>query len=895
MTRPSMPLAITDEELQAEDPERLAYNDQVAALREAEYPMLKGTTYLDHAGTPPPPSSLLATFSTELTSTLFGNPHSSSSSLSAQTSSQRIDHVRLRVLRLFNADPTHFDVIFVANATAGLKIVGECLGNVEAGFWFGYHRDAHTSLVGVRELARRGRRFGSDEEVEGWLSGELEKGIGLFAYPAQSNMHGGRLPMDWCGRLRRARQQGQGEVYSLLDAAALVSTSPLDLSSVENVPDFTVLSFYKMFGFPDLGALIVRKDSGHLLRTRRYFGGGTVEAVSCTGEQWCFRKQGALHEALEDGTLPVHSIIALDCAITVHERLFVGFEHIAAHTGFLARLLHQRLKQARHSNGHSVCEIYGGLTVQHSQPWDRGPTIAFNFKDGQGCWVSNNEVQKLAAVKNIHLRTGNLCNPGGVSHALGLQPKVLKDNFAAGVRCGSEQDIVGDRPTGVIRISLGATSTLEDVQNFLQFVDEFFVDKGLLPEPIRKLPLKQHRSTIASLIVYPIKSCGGWQIPHDRPWPLRAEGLAWDREWCLVHQGTRAALSQKRFPRMALFKPSFNIPSSRLRIRWTGPPDTSGVPGEVHVPLTEEPAISNGPEPMSKDCETNVCGDKIQPLIYASHDITTFFSTHLRVPVFLARFPSSPDSISSLKTRCVKSKPTTQSHLDPKPTTPMPTAMNIPGSFPTPPPSPPPTRPLLLANESPLLVIFLSSLDALNAAIRANGGSEVSPDAFRANIVLDDRSCVQPHRVSPPPPLLRPSSLGSNPIFGPPLSAASEPTPPRPLVFAEDALSNLSVSTSAATSSTSSSSSSVPSPPASPPATELALLGPCRRCQMVCVDQDTGERGRGSEPFATLAKVRRWGGGCWFGMHAALDEHGRGARGERGERTVKVGDGVVGR
>lgn len=42
MTRPSMPLAITDEELQAEDPERLAYNDQVAALREAEYPMLKG-------------------------------------------------------------------------------------------------------------------------------------------------------------------------------------------------------------------------------------------------------------------------------------------------------------------------------------------------------------------------------------------------------------------------------------------------------------------------------------------------------------------------------------------------------------------------------------------------------------------------------------------------------------------------------------------------------------------------------------------------------------------------------------------------------------------------------------------------------------------------------------
>jgi len=34
----------------------------------------------------------------------------------------------------------------------------------------------------------------------------------------------------------------------LLDAAAFVPTNPLDLSVVQ--PDFVVISFYKMFGYP---------------------------------------------------------------------------------------------------------------------------------------------------------------------------------------------------------------------------------------------------------------------------------------------------------------------------------------------------------------------------------------------------------------------------------------------------------------------------------------------------------------------------------------------------------------------------------------------------------------------------------------------------------------------
>ena len=64
----------------------------------------------------------------------------------------------------------------------------------------------------------------------------------------------------------------------LLDAAAYVSTNPLDLSVYP--ADFVSVSFYKMLGYPTgLGALLVRSDRSDLLQSK-YFGGGTVRAYT---------------------------------------------------------------------------------------------------------------------------------------------------------------------------------------------------------------------------------------------------------------------------------------------------------------------------------------------------------------------------------------------------------------------------------------------------------------------------------------------------------------------------------------------------------------------------------------------------------------------------------------
>ncbi|KAI6957887.1 PLP-dependent transferase, partial [Hortaea werneckii] len=418
-----------------------AYDGYIESMRKEQYPMLHETLYLDHAGTTPYSKRLMDRFHAEMMGNLFGNPHSASPS--SQRSTQMVEDTRLQLLSFCGADPDVFDVVFTANSTSAIKIVVEAFREQDAGFCYGYHADSHTSLVGVREAATMHHCFESDSEVESWIGCQdaaTYEAPRLFAYPAQSNMTGRRLPLDWCSRLRQ--ENFRRRTYTLLDAAAYASTSPLDLSNTDAAPDFTVLSLYKIFGFPDLGALIVRKECAPLFRKRRYFGGGTVDMVVCLKEQWHAPKSGALHEQLEDGTLPIHSIIALKDAMETQLELFGTMERVSRHTAYLARRMRQGLAELKHGKGKRIASIYGSPTLEHDDANTLGPIIAFNLQDSRSSWVSNTEVEKLASVRGIHLRTGGVCNPGGIAHALGLSPWEMRENFSALHRCGSENDIM---------------------------------------------------------------------------------------------------------------------------------------------------------------------------------------------------------------------------------------------------------------------------------------------------------------------------------------------------------------------------------------------------------------------------------------------------------------------
>ncbi|KAK2026200.1 MOSC N-terminal beta barrel domain-containing protein [Colletotrichum zoysiae] len=808
------------------DTVKRCYNSRVEEFREREYPMLKNAVYLDHAGSTLCSKSLIDRFSSEMMSNLLGNPHSASPS--SQFTTSRIEDIRLKTLNFFNADPEEFDLVFVANATAGIKLVSEAFRALPGGFSFAYHQACHTSIIGVREEAR-GSACVTNANIQGWISGEFPPSLGepgphtLFAYTAQSHMDGRRYPLTWPSLLRQSPNGSETRVFTLLDAASLAATTPLDLSDSETAPDFTVLSLYKIFGFPDLGALIVRKQAEPIFNHRHYFGGGTVDMVVCGQEKWHSSKKAFLHERLEDGTLPFHNILALDAALDVHAELFGSMSFVASHTRFLTDCLYDGLAALKHGNGMSVCTIYSQPSNELSDSEESGPILSFNIRNPADSWVSLHEFEKLATLKNLHVRTGGVCSPGGIASALGLSPWEMRNNFSSGFRCGTDQDIIAGKPTGVIRASLGAMSTLSDVAFLINFVREFYREE-VVASSVHHTDMSASSAglQVQRISVYPIKSCGGYSVPSGTAWEVKPEGLAWDREWCLVHQGSGQALSQKRYPKMALITPVLDFQSGLLRVSYRGG-KASHLPDEISVPLSADPRqFETLSSPRTRS--SRVCGDDVTTLTYDSPLVSNFFSSILGVPCVLARFPAGGQGSG---TRHSKAK--VQKHQQVKIAAPN----TCPGAFPEL-PSPPdsdseqPAGKILLSNESPILAINSASLHALSREVEANGGRPVPSESFRANLVI---------------------------------GATRDP---EQLAWAEDSWESLTIGEE-----------------------EFRMMGACRRCQMVCVDQETGERHQ--EPFVTLAKVRRFDGKVYFGTHMG---HEPKAKAVTQFPTIRVGDAV---
>ncbi|KAK4193525.1 putative molybdenum cofactor sulfurase [Podospora australis] len=813
------------------DDSNTGYNARVEEFRDEEYPMLKDQVYLDHAGTTPYPKSLMDAFAKDMMSNLLGNPHSASAS--SQLSTSRIEDIRLRALQFFNADPNEFDLVFVANATAGIKLVADAFRARPHGFSYAYFEDSHTSLVGVREEAEHSLCLDAKQFRRWIFTGKSpfppeidESRPVLLGYPAQSNMTGRRYPPT------PKPSPDRHNTYALLDAASLVSCSPLDLSCVETAPDFTVLSFYKIFGFPDLGALIVKRTAEDVFDSTRYFGGGTVDMVVCLKEQWHIPKRQSLHERLEYGTLPIHNILALDAAMDVHARLFGSMRDVSAHTVFLHKRLFRGLKSLRHENGKRVCKIYSfdpdGVI---SSPGGFGPIVAFNIRNSQGAWISLAEVEKLATLKRFHIRTGGVCNPGGIAKALNLKPWEMKQNFSSGFRCGTDNDIMGERPTGVIRVSLGAMSTIADVDSFVDFIAEFYrhlSPPSLVPRPVPQ-PDKKAQFRVCGVHIYPIKSCGRFEVPRGVNWEVRPEGLAWDREWCLVHHLTGRALSQKQYPRMALIRPTLDFDSGVLWVKYTGP----GEYHEIKVPLSQDPALFVLPS-VGRERAARVCGEAVNLHTYSDQDVNNFFSDVLGVQCRLARFPPGGQGTSMRHNKAHLQKHQVQTAAPSQP-------VSMPGSSPERPPSPPDSesektveRRILLSNESPILAITLASVDALNQEISKAGTSDevISPTVFRANIILGPASDSTEESITEP--------------------------------YEEDTWSRIRIG---------------------PQEHEFDMLGSCRRCHMVCINQKTAVKSQ--EPFVTLSKTRRFDGKVFFGVHMCYSGKSKQLP------TVKVGDWVT--
>jgi selenocysteine lyase/cysteine desulfurase len=429
-----------------------------------------GHVYLDYTGGGLYGESQVKRHAEMLFGGVFGNPHSSNPTSLAAT--ELLERCRQRVLAFFRASPEEYEVVFTANATHALKLVGESYP-FAPGDEFLLTFDNHNSVNGIREFDRmRGARTTyvpveppemrvKEEVLDRFLDRARPGGHNLFAYPAQSNFSGAQHPLEW---IERAQAKGWDV---LLDAAAFVPTNRLDLSRWH--PDFVALSFYKMFGYPTgVGALIARKAALTKLH-RPWFAGGTIAVASVQADRHALA-QGAA--AFEDGTPSYLTLPAVEIGLDFLEK--AGIETIHQRVRCLTGWLLERLQSLRHGNGVPLLALYGPKTADR-----RGGTLAFNFRDARGQLVDHRQVEEVANHRRISLRTGCFCNPGAGELALGLGRDELVTCFRKAADVMTYEDFrhcIHHEGTGAVRISLGLASNLADVETFLRFAEDFVED-----------------------------------------------------------------------------------------------------------------------------------------------------------------------------------------------------------------------------------------------------------------------------------------------------------------------------------------------------------------------------------------------------------------------------------
>ena len=452
---------------------KYADTDSLGRLRETEYARLDrlGHTYLDYTGGGQYAESQIRAHHEWLDGHVLGNPHSHNPSSLAAT--QYVDEARSAVHEFFSADPEEYDVIFTQNASHALKLVGEAYP-FEPGSCYLVSYDNHNSVNGIREFARRKGAevvyvpvrkpdLQLDEAlVMRGLETETTCPSKLFAYPAQSNFSGVQHPLEW---VEIARAKGWDVV---LDTAAFAPTNRLDLSAVR--PDFAVVSFYKMFGYPTgVGALIARREALAKL-DRPWFAGGTITVASVQGEGWHHLSPG--HAGFEDGTVDYLGLPAIE--IGLNHLTTIGIDTVHDRVTALADWLLGEMVALKHTNGTPMVRIFGPETMD-----GRGATIAFYLLDPAGAVYDVQLVERMAGEQMISVRTGCFCNPGDGEVAHEIEREEMERCFTEPERPVTfEQchDLIRDasgKVPNTIRASLGIASNFTDVYWLMQFATTF--------------------------------------------------------------------------------------------------------------------------------------------------------------------------------------------------------------------------------------------------------------------------------------------------------------------------------------------------------------------------------------------------------------------------------------
>jgi molybdenum cofactor sulfurtransferase len=443
------------------------YPGSLAQMRHSDLRHLGTAVYLDYTGAGVYNDAVIDRYRDDLLSRFYPYDHNIASSNS--TARQISDEIRLEILDFVGADPSEYSVVFVASATQALKLIGENFPFTN-GSTFAYTKWNHNSVLGIRRYAlSKNATFQAltwPVSLTEIRSISVPEGsFNLLAFPLEDNFAGTKPSREFLHEL--TRDSSLRSKWAILgDVAAFLPTNPLNLTEVPL--DAVVLSFYKIIGYPNTGALIIRNSFASKLSKQTYASNSVKTSFFNTNE---FELHKNLPFRLEDDSVPFQMNLAVRHGLRFLKE--IGMSNIQSHVSNLTARLARQLKTLKHSTGLKAIVVYGNheLNQTHLQ----GGVVAFNVKRTNGSFYGYSNVVSEASLANFHLRGGCHCNPGACFEAMEIEEDAVKKYFDKKTTCGDSLDVIDGVPLGSVRASLGWATTQSDVDLFVNWIRENFV------------------------------------------------------------------------------------------------------------------------------------------------------------------------------------------------------------------------------------------------------------------------------------------------------------------------------------------------------------------------------------------------------------------------------------
>lgn len=426
----------------------------------------KDSVYLDYTGAGVYSDYSFDQYTNELLTHYFPD-HSLQSA--AMTSDEKIDEIRNELLEFVGASPDDYSVIFVASATQALKLIGEIFPWSKDSLYL-YTKYNHNSVLGIRQYVLNANATFKPIEWPPQID-EIRKisqtlpsnNMNLFAFPLEENFAGMKPGSQFIYDITHDSEIRKKFII-LGDVAAYLPTNPLNLT--ETPLDACSLSFYKIIGYPNTGALIIRKD---FIQKVKKLGYSSLSSKFCLPSENVYLIDERFK--LEDEKVPLEMNLAVHYGLKFMKR--IGMKNVQNHVWNLTQRLYKGIDSLTHSMGQKVAEIYGNH--QKGESDFQGGIVSFNLKRTNGSFFGYSVFVSDASQYGYHLRGGCQCNPGACFKSMKISEEKVRKYYDNKETCGDKNDVVDGIPLGSIRASLGWASTEQDVDSFVQWIQDNYV------------------------------------------------------------------------------------------------------------------------------------------------------------------------------------------------------------------------------------------------------------------------------------------------------------------------------------------------------------------------------------------------------------------------------------